>query len=71
MAAVITRPGSVGPATVDTRTDRNPAAMTQQIRRVLVRSLDDITLEQVPAPVPGDDELIGERGLTVVLRLVV
>ncbi|TQJ56283.1 zinc-dependent alcohol dehydrogenase [Streptomyces sp. SLBN-115] len=32
--------------------------MTEQIRRVLVRSLDDITIEQVPAPVPGDDELL-------------
>ncbi|MFF3542082.1 zinc-binding dehydrogenase [Streptomyces platensis] len=32
--------------------------MTEQIRRVLVRSLADITLEQVPAPVPGDDELL-------------
>ncbi|MER6565515.1 alcohol dehydrogenase catalytic domain-containing protein [Streptomyces sp. NPDC001093] len=29
-----------------------------QIRRVLVRSLHDITIEQVPAPVPGDDELL-------------
>jgi NADPH:quinone reductase-like Zn-dependent oxidoreductase len=28
------------------------------IRRVLVRSLDDITIEQVPAPVPRDDELL-------------
>ncbi|MEU1663909.1 alcohol dehydrogenase catalytic domain-containing protein [Streptomyces sparsogenes] len=43
---------------VNARTERNPATMTQQIRRVLVRSLDDITLEQVPAPVPGDDELL-------------
>ncbi|MGW1026811.1 zinc-dependent alcohol dehydrogenase [Streptomyces sp. NPDC002577] len=32
--------------------------MTQQIRRVLVRSLDDITIEHVSAPVPGDDELL-------------
>ena len=32
--------------------------MTQQIRRVLVRSLEDITIEQVPAPVPEDDELL-------------
>ncbi|WP_432146001.1 zinc-dependent alcohol dehydrogenase [Streptomyces sp. bgisy084] len=32
--------------------------MTEQIRRVLVRSLTDITLEQVPAPVPGDGELL-------------
>ncbi|NGO41305.1 zinc-dependent alcohol dehydrogenase [Streptomyces ureilyticus] len=32
--------------------------MTEQIRRVLVRSLDDITIEHVPAPVPGDDELL-------------
>ncbi|WP_328665897.1 alcohol dehydrogenase catalytic domain-containing protein [Streptomyces sp. NBC_00322] len=32
--------------------------MTEQIRRVLVRSLDDITIEQVPAPVPGVDELL-------------
>ncbi|MFD8388598.1 zinc-binding dehydrogenase [Streptomyces sp. NPDC059680] len=31
---------------------------TPQVRRVLVRSLDDISLEQVPAPVPGDDELL-------------
>lgn len=28
------------------------------VRRVLVRSLDDITIEQVPAPVPGDGELL-------------
>ena len=32
--------------------------MTQQIRRVLVRSLDDITIEHVHAPVPGDGELL-------------
>jgi L-iditol 2-dehydrogenase len=32
--------------------------MTQQIRRVLVRSIDDITVEQVPAPVAGDGELL-------------
>ncbi|MFG2859266.1 zinc-binding dehydrogenase [Streptomyces sioyaensis] len=32
--------------------------MTEQIRRVLVRSLADISIEQVPAPVPGDDELL-------------
>ncbi|MCL8010075.1 hypothetical protein [Streptomyces sp. AS02] len=32
--------------------------MTEQIRRVLVRSLDDITLEHVPAPVPGEGELL-------------
>ncbi|WP_344386694.1 zinc-dependent alcohol dehydrogenase [Streptomyces vastus] len=32
--------------------------MPQQIRRVLVRSLDDIAIEQVPVPVPGDDELL-------------
>ncbi|MBO8191540.1 alcohol dehydrogenase catalytic domain-containing protein [Streptomyces oryzae] len=32
--------------------------MSQQIRRVLVRSLDDITIEQVPAPVPGSGELL-------------
>ncbi|WP_328767342.1 zinc-dependent alcohol dehydrogenase [Streptomyces sp. NBC_00286] len=32
--------------------------MTDQIRRVLVRSLADITIEHVPAPVPGDDELL-------------
>lgn len=32
--------------------------MTEQIRRVLVRSLDDITIEHVPAPAPGDDELL-------------
>lgn len=32
--------------------------MTDQIRRVVVRSLDDITIEHVPAPVPGDDELL-------------
>jgi L-iditol 2-dehydrogenase len=27
-------------------------------RRVLVRSIDDITLEEAPPPVPGDDELL-------------
>ncbi|MGW6543269.1 zinc-dependent alcohol dehydrogenase [Streptomyces massasporeus] len=32
--------------------------MTEQIRRVLVRSLDDITVEHVPAPEPGDGELL-------------
>ncbi|MFC8245131.1 zinc-dependent alcohol dehydrogenase [Streptomyces chartreusis] len=32
--------------------------MTPQIRRVLVRSLDDITIEHVPVPVPGDGELL-------------
>ncbi|UNZ16259.1 alcohol dehydrogenase catalytic domain-containing protein [Streptomyces sp. 891-h] len=32
--------------------------MSQHIRRVLVRSLDDITIEQVPAPVPGSGELL-------------
>ncbi|MGW1894057.1 zinc-dependent alcohol dehydrogenase [Streptomyces sp. NPDC002004] len=32
--------------------------MTQQIRRVLVRSLDDIVVEHAPAPVPGNDELL-------------
>ncbi|TQK51245.1 2-desacetyl-2-hydroxyethyl bacteriochlorophyllide A dehydrogenase [Streptomyces sp. SLBN-118] len=32
--------------------------MTPQIRRVLVRSFDDITLERVPVPVPRDDELL-------------
>ncbi|MFI1031359.1 zinc-binding dehydrogenase [Streptomyces sp. NPDC020951] len=32
--------------------------MSQPNRRVLVRSIDDITLEEVPAPVPGDDELL-------------
>ncbi|MEU8913981.1 alcohol dehydrogenase catalytic domain-containing protein [Streptomyces nigrescens] len=32
--------------------------MTEQIRRVLVRSLAEVTIEQVPAPVPGDDELL-------------
>ncbi|UYQ60696.1 zinc-dependent alcohol dehydrogenase [Streptomyces peucetius] len=32
--------------------------MSQQIRRVLVRSIDDITVERVPAPVAGDGELL-------------
>ncbi|MET8249530.1 alcohol dehydrogenase catalytic domain-containing protein [Streptomyces sp. NPDC005202] len=32
--------------------------MSEQNRRVLVRSIDDITIEEVPAPVPGDDELL-------------
>ncbi|MBA2946884.1 zinc-dependent alcohol dehydrogenase [Streptomyces himalayensis] len=32
--------------------------MSQQIRRVLVRSIDDITVEQIPAPVAGDGELL-------------
>lgn len=32
--------------------------MTEQIRRVLVRSLEDIVVERVPAPVPGSDELL-------------
>jgi 2-desacetyl-2-hydroxyethyl bacteriochlorophyllide A dehydrogenase len=32
--------------------------MPQQIRRVLVRSFDDIVIERVPAPRPQDDELL-------------
>ena len=32
--------------------------MPQQIRRVLVRSIDDITVERIPAPVAGDGELL-------------
>ncbi|MEU9395405.1 alcohol dehydrogenase catalytic domain-containing protein [Streptomyces sp. NPDC048324] len=32
--------------------------MTQLIRRVLVRSLDDIVVEKAPAPVPENDELL-------------
>ncbi|MET9394560.1 alcohol dehydrogenase catalytic domain-containing protein [Streptomyces sp. NPDC006624] len=32
--------------------------MTQPIRRVLVRSLDDIVVEKAPAPVPADGELL-------------
>ncbi|MFI1164291.1 zinc-binding dehydrogenase [Streptomyces sp. NPDC020801] len=32
--------------------------MTQQIRRVLVRSLTDIVIEHVPVPVPADGELL-------------
>jgi len=32
--------------------------MSQQIRRVLVRSIDDITVERIPAPVAGDGELL-------------
>lgn len=32
--------------------------MSQQIRRVLVHSIDDIRIEQAPAPVPGDGELL-------------
>lgn len=32
--------------------------MTQLIRRVLVRSLDDIVVEKATAPVPGNDELL-------------
>ncbi|MET7695091.1 alcohol dehydrogenase catalytic domain-containing protein [Streptomyces sp. NPDC005483] len=32
--------------------------MPEQIRRVLVHSLEDITIEEVPAPVPRDDELL-------------
>ena len=28
---------------------------------MLVRSVDDITLEEVPAPVPGDDELLNRN----------
>ncbi|MFI1539223.1 zinc-binding dehydrogenase [Streptomyces anandii] len=32
--------------------------MSQLIRRVLVRSLDDIVVEKAPAPVPGNDELL-------------
>ena len=32
--------------------------MSQPNRRVLVRSIDDITVEQVPAPEPGHDELL-------------
>ncbi|MEU7060857.1 alcohol dehydrogenase catalytic domain-containing protein [Streptomyces sp. NPDC046197] len=32
--------------------------MTQQIRRVLVRSFEDIVIERVPAPVAQDDELL-------------
>lgn len=43
---------------VTARTERNPATMPQQIRRILVRSLDDIVVERVPAPVPGNDELL-------------
>jgi 2-desacetyl-2-hydroxyethyl bacteriochlorophyllide A dehydrogenase len=30
----------------------------EKIRQVLVRSIDDITVEQVPAPVPGERELL-------------
>ncbi|MFJ8023571.1 zinc-binding dehydrogenase [Streptomyces sp. NPDC096311] len=32
--------------------------MTESMRRVVVRSIDDIQLEQVSAPAPGDDELL-------------
>ncbi|MFI6935145.1 zinc-binding dehydrogenase [Streptomyces sp. NPDC050287] len=32
--------------------------MSQQIRRVLVRSIDDITVEYVPAPTAGEGELL-------------
>ena len=32
--------------------------MSQQVRRVLVRSIDDITVERIPAPVAGDGELL-------------
>jgi 2-desacetyl-2-hydroxyethyl bacteriochlorophyllide A dehydrogenase len=37
--------------------------MNQQIRRVLVRSIDDIRIERVPAPVPGDGELLVHTAL--------
>jgi 2-desacetyl-2-hydroxyethyl bacteriochlorophyllide A dehydrogenase len=30
----------------------------EKIRQVLVRSIDDVTVEQVPVPVPGDGELL-------------
>lgn len=43
---------------VKPRTERSPATMTQPIRRVLVRSLDDIVVEKAPAPVPADGELL-------------
>ncbi|MFJ9542533.1 zinc-binding dehydrogenase [Streptomyces sp. NPDC101225] len=32
--------------------------MSESMRRVVVRSIDDVQLEQVPAPAPGDDELL-------------
>jgi L-iditol 2-dehydrogenase len=32
--------------------------MTELIRQVLVRSIDDVTIEHVPAPVAGDGELL-------------
>ncbi|MFF5189338.1 zinc-binding dehydrogenase [Streptomyces sp. NPDC000345] len=37
--------------------------MTQLIRRVLVRSLDEIVVEKAPAPVPGNDELLVRTSL--------
>lgn len=43
---------------VTSGTERNLPAMPQQIRSVLVRSFEDIVLERVPAPVPGDGELL-------------
>ncbi|MBN6058386.1 alcohol dehydrogenase catalytic domain-containing protein, partial [Nonomuraea sp. RK-328] len=43
---------------VDAEPNGIPATMNHQIRRVLVRSIDDIRIERVPAPVPGDGELL-------------
>ncbi|WP_245685571.1 zinc-dependent alcohol dehydrogenase [Streptomyces yerevanensis] len=43
---------------MSTRPERNPTPMNQQIRRVLVRSIDDIQIERTDAPVPGAGELL-------------
>ncbi|MER5227442.1 zinc-dependent alcohol dehydrogenase [Streptomyces flaveus] len=43
---------------MSTRPERNPTPMNQQIRRVLVRSIDDIQIERTDAPVPGSGELL-------------
>jgi L-iditol 2-dehydrogenase len=32
--------------------------MTEHMRQVLVRSIDDVTVEKVPVPVPGDGEVL-------------
>ncbi|GGK79972.1 zinc-dependent alcohol dehydrogenase [Streptomyces flaveus] len=43
---------------MSTRPERNPTPMNQQIRRVLVRSIDDIQIERTDAPMPGAGELL-------------
>ncbi|MEK8142025.1 hypothetical protein NKH18_03415 [Streptomyces sp. M10(2022)] len=40
------------------RAERSLLTMPQPNRRVLVRSIDDISIEEVPVPRPGDNELL-------------